>query len=284
MVSCGMFPELNTLIRGRRIVEAMRCIMLASGSKGNCVVIEGESGTILIDAGPSAKECLVRMERAGIDSGTIDAILVTHEHGDHTKGVDVLARKIDIPVYATEGTLRDFLENRRTSAKPLVHHTCHDGEEFRIGDLVIEPFNTSHDAAEPCGFIIREGDLRFGYCTDTGVITPHMHDLLRNCDGIVLESNHCPDMLQNGPYPESLKRRIRSKRGHLSNPAAAECLRNFGRDVPQVILAHLSEMNNTPDKALVSARAGLGLFYEETRVIVATQCGTTETCPQHLKL
>jgi phosphoribosyl 1,2-cyclic phosphodiesterase len=258
--------------------------MLASGSKGNCAVIEGESGTILIDAGLSAKECLLRMERAGIEAGTIEALLVTHEHGDHTRGIDVLARKLDIPVHATEGTLADFLHHRRTSTKPLVHYTCRDGDPFRIGDLEIEPFTISHDAAEPCGFVIREGDLRFGYCTDTGIITPHMHDLLRNCDGIVLESNHCPEMLQNGPYPESLKRRIRSKKGHLSNLAAAECLQDFGRDVPQVILAHLSEMNNTPEKAMGSAREGLGLFFEMERVTVASQCGSLAGCPHIMRL
>jgi phosphoribosyl 1,2-cyclic phosphodiesterase len=262
----------------------MRCTMLASGSKGNCVVLEGDSNTVLIDAGLSAKEILVRMERAGLDAGRIDAMLVTHEHGDHTRGVDVLARKLDIPVHATEGTLADFLNHRRTSTKPLVHHTCRDAEPFFIGDLKIEPFATSHDAAEPCGFIITEGSLRFGYCTDTGIITPHVHSLLRQCDGIVLESNHCPEMLANGPYPESLKRRIRSKRGHLSNPDAAACLRDFGRDVPLVILAHLSEMNNTPDKAIGSAREGLGLFYEAERVTIATQCGTQAGCPQRMQL
>ena len=96
-----------------------------------------------------------------------------------------------------------------------------------------------------------------------GIMTPAMLGLLRERDGIVLESNHCPEMLANGPYPESLKRRIRPKKGHLSNPAAAACLQAFGRDVPQVILAHLSEINNTPEKARVSAREGLGLFFEE---------------------
>jgi phosphoribosyl 1,2-cyclic phosphodiesterase len=262
----------------------MRCTIIASGSKGNCVVIEGETGSLLIDAGLSAKECLHRMEQAGIDPGTIDALLVTHEHTDHIRGVDVLARKLDIPVYATEGTLADFLQFRRTSKKPITHHTCRDHEQFAVGDFTIEPFSTSHDAREPCGFTIRERNICMGYCTDTGIITNHMHDLLRDCDGIVLESNHCPDMLQNGPYPESLKRRIRSKRGHLSNPAAAECLRDFGRDVPQVILAHLSETNNTPEKAMGSAREGLGLFYEMERVTVATQCGTRADCPQRMRL
>jgi phosphoribosyl 1,2-cyclic phosphodiesterase len=262
----------------------MRCIMLASGSKGNCVVIEGETGSLLIDAGLSAKECLLRMERAGIDADRIDALLVTHEHEDHIRGVDVLARTLEIPVYATDGTLADFLHFRRTSKKPLVHHTCRAREKFFVGDFIIEPFSTSHDAKEPCGFIVTDGGISVGYCTDTGIITPQMHDLLRHCDGIVLESNHCPEMLRNGPYPESLKRRIRSKHGHLSNPAAAACLRDFGRDVPRVILAHLSEINNTPERAMGSAREGLGLFYEMERVTVATQCGTKKDCPQTMRL
>jgi phosphoribosyl 1,2-cyclic phosphodiesterase len=111
-----------------------------------------------------------------------------------------------------------------------------------------------------------------------------MLDLLRRCDAIVLESNHCPDMLENGPYPESLKRRIRSKRGHLSNMGAARCLQTLGKDVPQVILAHLSEMNNTPERVMASAREGLGLFYEEKTLVIATQCGTSCTRPQHLTL
>jgi phosphoribosyl 1,2-cyclic phosphodiesterase len=224
------------------------------------------------------------MERAGIDAGRINGLLVTHEHTDHIRGVDVIARKLEIPVYATEGTLADFLLFRRTSKKPFTHHTCRDHERFVIGDFEIVPFNTSHDAREPCGFIVSEGGIRVGYCTDTGIITPHMHELLRNCDGIVLESNNCPDMLQNGPYPESLKRRIRSKKGHLSNPAAAACLRDFGRDAPHVILAHLSEINNTPGRAMGSARDGLGLFYEMERVTVASQCGTHKDGPQTMEL
>jgi phosphoribosyl 1,2-cyclic phosphodiesterase len=241
----------------------MRCTVLASGSKGNCVFLEGESGALLLDAGLSTKETLLRMDRSSLDPGQISAVLVTH---------------------ATEGTLHDFLNYRRTSDKRIDSHVCRDHERFEIGDFVIEPFATSHDAAEPCGFIIRENGVRFGYCTDTGIITPHVLDLLRQCDAIVLESNHCPDMLQNGPYPEYLKRRIRSKRGHLSNTAAARCLQTLGKDVPQVILAHLSEMNNTPERVMASAREGLGLFYEEKTLVIATQCGTSGSCPQCIKL
>jgi phosphoribosyl 1,2-cyclic phosphodiesterase len=132
--------------------------------------------------------------------------------------------------------------------------------------------------------MIRENGVRLGYCTDTGIITPQMLEILRQCDAVVLESNHCPDMLQNGPYPEMLKRRIRSKRGHLSNAAAAKCLQSFGKDVPQVILAHLSETNNTMERVVASARDGLGLFFEEKTVVIATQCGTSGSCPQRIRL
>jgi phosphoribosyl 1,2-cyclic phosphodiesterase len=262
----------------------MRCTILASGSKGNCVFIEGESDSLLIDAGLSAKETLLRIDRAGLDAGLIGAVLITHEHGDHIRGLDVLARRLDIPIYATEGTLRDFLLHRRTSEKPIDSRTCQYNENFSVGGFDIRPFATSHDANEPCGYIVRENGQKLGYCTDTGIISAPMLELLVQCDGVVLESNHCPEMLQNGPYPESLKRRIRSKRGHLSNVAAAACIRSLGKDVPRIILAHLSEMNNTPEKALASARDGLGLFYEKDIVTVATQGGTTADHPQHIYL
>ena len=262
----------------------MRCTTLASGSKGNCFFIEGASGALLIDAGLSAKETLGRISAAGLDADKISAVLVTHEHGDHLRGLDVLIRKLNIPAYATQGTFRDFLHHRRTSDKPVDCRVCRYDDEFTVGDFSIEPFATSHDAAEPCGFVVRENGFRIGYCTDTGILSPPMLERLRRCDGIVLESNHCPEMLERGPYPESLKRRIRSKRGHLSNPVAAAGLQALGKDVPQVILAHLSETNNTPERVNISAREGLGLFYDEMNVIVATQCGTTRACPQYFSL
>lgn len=251
----------------------MRCTVLASGSKGNCTLIEENGSAILIDAGLSAKECLLRMERTGSDPAAIGAILVTHEHTDHLRGVDVLARKLDVTVYATEGTLREFLGYRKIAARPVQTSTCRYDEPFDAAGFSVLPFATSHDAQEPCGYIVEAGGLRIGYCTDTGILTPPMLALLARCDGIVLESNHCPQMLATGPYPESLKRRIRSARGHLSNPAAGDCLRSLGRDVPQVILAHLSEVNNTPEKALAGARDALGLFFEEKTLVVATQAG-----------
>jgi len=262
----------------------MRCTVLASGSKGNCSFLEDECGALLIDAGLSARETLVRIERAGLDAGRIMAILITHEHVDHIRGLDVLARRLQIPVYATRGTLTDFFNHRRTSDKPIDGRSCKCGEGFFISDFFVEPFATSHDANEPCGYRISCHDLTIGYCTDTGIVTPHILGLLKKCDGIVLESNHCPDMLANGPYPESLKRRIRSKHGHLSNPAAASCIRDLGKDAGTIVLAHLSEVNNTPEKARASAQDGLGLFCHQTNLFVATQAGSSPENPQTLDL
>ncbi len=262
----------------------MRCTILASGSKGNCTYVAGESGAILIDCGLSAKETLARLARAGCRADAIAAIVVTHEHTDHVGGLDVLARKLACPVYATEGTLHDFLLHRRSSAKPIDTHRCRYGETFETGGFTVSAFATSHDAAEPCGFRVKENGTTLGYCTDTGIVTHDMLDLLRSCDGIVLESNHCPEMLKNGPYPESLKRRIRSSRGHLSNTAAADALRSLGRDVPEVVLSHLSEINNTPDRARAAARDGMGLFFSEKHLIVATQGGSSPEAPEEILL
>jgi phosphoribosyl 1,2-cyclic phosphodiesterase len=262
----------------------MRCTILASGSKGNCAYIEGKDGSLLIDAGLSSRETLQRLAAARCPSETIGAVIVTHEHADHVRGLDVLARRLETPVYATAGTLEDFLRHRRTSDKPLMTRICRHHERFTACGYIIEPFSTSHDAAEPCGFIVSQDGTRFGYCTDTGVVTPHVLALLASCDAVVLESNHCPAMLANGPYPESLKRRIRSNRGHLSNAAASAALRMLGKDVSQIILAHLSEINNTPELARKCAREGLGLFFDEKTLIVATQGGTTPGYPQELRL
>jgi phosphoribosyl 1,2-cyclic phosphodiesterase len=262
----------------------MRCTILASGSRGNCAYIEGEEGSLLIDAGLSARETLQRLVAADCPAETIGGIIVTHEHTDHVRGLDVLSRRLETPVYATAGTLEDFLRHRRTSDKTLTTRICRYHERFAACGFAIEPFPTSHDAAEPCGFIIAQDGTRFGYCTDTGIITPHVLALLATCDAVVLESNHSPAMLANGPYPESLKRRIRSSRGHLSNTAASAALRVLDKDVSQIILAHLSEINNTPELARTSAREGLGLFFEEKILVVATQGGTTPECPQELHL
>jgi phosphoribosyl 1,2-cyclic phosphodiesterase len=248
----------------------MRVTTLASGSKGNCIYIEGKNGAVLIDAGLSGREILARLEKAGGKTDLIRALLITHEHGDHIRGASSLARKLQVPVIGTCGTLSEIL---RTSSlrKPLETISCRYGEEISIHDFCILPLATSHDAMEPCGFSIQEGDLRLGCCTDTGYISTDLVEHFRGCDMVILESNHCPEMLKNGPYPAMLKKRIGSKRGHLSNAAARECLRAMVRDVPCIQLAHLSEINNTPAKALASAQEAFGLFVDTVDLSIGLQ-------------
>jgi phosphoribosyl 1,2-cyclic phosphodiesterase len=247
----------------------MEVTILASGSKGNCAYIRGDSGALLVDAGLSARETMRRLRLAGGDETLIEAILVTHEHADHVSGVNVLARRLGVPVYATEGTLAGF--NMRKSSNGITTETCTCGWRFPVGDFTIEPFAASHDALEPCGYCIEEGGIRIGCCTDTGTITSGMMDVLRSCDAVLLESNHCPDMLKSGPYPEFLKRRIRSKSGHLSNEDAARCLQALGGSIHIAVLAHMSEVNNTQNRVLASARSGLGLYSDSVETVVAPQ-------------
>jgi phosphoribosyl 1,2-cyclic phosphodiesterase len=250
----------------------MKVSVLASGSKGNCTYLEGESGALLIDAGLSAREIRKRLEAAGGKEDLVEAVLVTHEHGDHIRGVDVLARRLDIPVVATRGTLHEFLTSSRSSSKTVRTRTCRPGETLEIGEFRIEAFQTSHDAVDPCGFLVQENGATFGICTDTGEVTGSMTGMLGRCDALVLESNHCPEMLKNGPYPAFLKRRISDrKRGHLSNTASAACLGLLADRLAAVMLAHLSEENNTPEKAYASAKEGLGLYSDDIRVHIARQ-------------
>jgi len=235
----------------------MKITVLASGSKGNCTYIEGDSGALLIDAGLSAKELLKRLEKAGGSPDLVKGILLTHEHSDHMKGVDVLARKLEIPVYATHGSLWQF-EEKRKSDKAVTLSPCKKNEQFTIDGFRVTAFSTYHDACDPCGFLIGENGNRAAYCTDTGRISEKILEYLKMSDYAILESNHCPDMLENGPYPRFLKERIRDEnRGHLSNIAASECLKSLKNEISGTLLAHLSEENNTPEKALDNASGAL---------------------------
>jgi phosphoribosyl 1,2-cyclic phosphodiesterase len=248
----------------------MEISVLASGSKGNCTLVRGEDGALLVDCGLSAREVLSRLSTAGCHDVSIQGILVTHEHVDHIRGVWALARKMKVPVFGTGGTLQGLPQEVRKGDTPPLH-PVHPSTRFKLGEFLIEPFPTSHDAREPCGYFIEDGGSRFAFCTDTGFLPPPLVRELSRCNGVLLESNHCPEMLATGPYPESLKRRIRSRRGHLSNTQAASCLREIGGHLGAVILAHLSEVNNTPEKALASAKEGLGFYIGDVEVIVAHQ-------------
>jgi phosphoribosyl 1,2-cyclic phosphodiesterase len=222
--------------------------VLASGSKGNAIYIEDGETRVLVDAGLSGREIERRMGARQLSAADLDAILVTHEHADHIQGVGVLARRYDIPVHINRRTAQAG-GGRLGKIANLVHFRC--GTRFRIGALEIHPFTTTHDAADSAGFTVTSGGLKAGIATDLGIATELVKKHLEGCRLLVLEANHDPQMLIDGPYPWPLKQRIRSRNGHLSN---AQCRDLLGAllhaDLKQVVLAHLSENNNTPAHAL----------------------------------
>ncbi len=216
--------------------------MLATGSSGNAAVFSSRGSMLLIDAGISNLAIRRRLETVGRSIDEAQAVLVTHEHSDHTRGLEVLTRHCGLEVWATAGTWGQ-LPLRTNGGGELV-----SGRPRRFGELMATPVATSHDAAEPVAFVIDDGDVRVGLCTDTGVVTPLLAERLRDCDLLLLETNHDGDMLRNGPYPWVLKQRIASRHGHLANHQAAEALeRLVSPALKGVVGMHLSAENNRPE-------------------------------------
>jgi phosphoribosyl 1,2-cyclic phosphodiesterase len=270
----------------------MRMTVLASGSKGNSTLVSSSRTRILVDAGLSCRELLKRLQMAEEDPSRIDALLITHEHQDHVQGVAVLARKLGVPVYFTSATHRawmrwmrpqkrltyaEWLAQRQQAAEVEVEEEecaptkdapdpCRlpgvkyftAGNGFSIGDIAVTPFTIPHDAADPVGFVFEADGVRIAIATDLGYMPPNVKMAIRNCDVLMLESNHDLEMLRDGPYPWSVKQRVMSRVGHLSNEAAADFLeKNYDGNATYVILAHLSECNNLPELARVSAERAL---------------------------
>jgi phosphoribosyl 1,2-cyclic phosphodiesterase len=251
----------------------MKFCVLGSGSKGNATYLESGGTRILIDAGMSGIELQRRLSAIGVELSGIDAILVTHEHNDHVHGVGVLSRRAQIPVYANPAT---FSAASGTVRKLFSSSEFETGVSFQIRNLEIHPFAVSHDAQDPVGFRISDNRVSFGYCTDTGKVSQLIRHRLAACKGLVLESNHDIDMLQNGTYPPYLKQRIRSSQGHLDNETASSFLKELLHEkLEHVVLAHLSEENNDPRIAYTAAMAALGNSCDckemATRVSVAEQ-------------
>lgn len=304
----------------------MRMTVLASGSKGNSTVISSSRTRVLVDAGLSCRELMKRMVHAGEDPGSLDAILITHEHQDHVAGLGVLARRLGIPVYFTEPTHRAWVrmvkprttmsyaqwldhvqrekearanaiasadaaqipgvcdsmsaaaeqtsgagcgepDEPEVSAKssvkadptflPAVEY-FHSGRQFCIGDIEITPFTIPHDAADPCGFVFSSEGVRMALATDLGYMPPNVKAALKRIDVLLLESNHDLEMLKDGPYPWSVKQRVLSRVGHLSNLATAEFLeRDYDGSAAYIVLGHLSESNNAPELARLSAEQAM---------------------------
>jgi phosphoribosyl 1,2-cyclic phosphodiesterase len=225
----------------------MRFASLGSGSKGNALLIEAGDTRILLDCGFGPAELAARFARIGIDAGDLDAIIVTHEHGDHGGGVAGLSARHDVPVYLTRGTLSALGEEGRAMAnrKFIDAYT-----PFSIGAIEVRPYTVPHDAREPVQFVLSDGAVRLGVLTDTGQPTPHIAQSLSGVDALVLEFNHDLDMLMNGPYAAPLKKRIAGRLGHLSNDASAQLVRAMDCSrLQHAIAAHLSQQNNTPELA-----------------------------------
>ena len=249
----------------------MKISVLSSGSFGNCFYIENKDNGILVDAGISCSKICEKLSFLGKTPADIKGIFVSHEHIDHVRGVDVLARNFSIPIFATKGTIKNsFL----CSDESLINK-IHKNEILSLAGMEIEAFSKSHDAEEPVSFNIRNGKM-ISVITDIGGVCKNVITSVNNCDFLVMEANHDLTMLDEGPYPYFLKERIKSDRGHLSNLHAGLCvLEHANSKLRNIMLAHLSEVNNTPALAfhtfssLMKDRLDL-----KPRILV---CGRTQT-------
>ena len=228
--------------------------VLASGSKGNASLVEGPDGFVLVDCGISNRELERRAAELGLDLGRVRAVLLTHEHGDHTRGLPVFAKHFDGPLYATAGTV-GARKDLTGLAFSIVDHSC----ELDLAGMRVRAFPTSHDVADPMCFRFETDDDALGYCTDTGMLTPEAFNLLFGVRILALESNHDPRMLASGPYPAYLKARVGGEKGHLSNDQAAETLRDLvDEDTETVVAMHLSQENNRPSVCVRTLAAAVG--------------------------
>lgn len=245
----------------------IRFASLGSGSEGNGLLVESGITRILVDCGFTLSDTVARLARLGVEPTDIAAILVTHEHDDHAGGVPRFARRYDLPVYLTYGTLVSLGE--AGSMMPRVS-LIDSHSPFAIGDVEVHPYPVPHDAREPSQFVFSDGDLRLGLLTDTGDSTPHIERMLSGLDALILECNHDLDLLMNGAYPPMLKRRISSRYGHLDNATAARILGGIDCSrLQHFIAAHLSAQNNTPHLARTAAASALGC--ESSWIAIASQ-------------
>ncbi len=234
---------------------------LSSGSKGNCTYVGDKDAGVLIDCGPSTKRILSLMDSVGLSDAPIDAVLITHEHSDHIGAARILAKKLSkargrgIPFFMTPGTLK----GASPTSVPEGIELLEAGEVFHVKHLEIDPFTVPHDVEDPVGYRVNLGDAAAAVVTDLGRPTALVAQKIQDVDVLVLEYNHDEQMLLEGPYPWALKQRIRSNHGHLSNAQASELLARGATDkLKHLVLAHLSDENNSPDLAVRSARKTLG--------------------------
>lgn len=245
----------------------IRFASLGSGSSGNATLVEASHGVtttrLLIDCGFSLRELNARLARLGLACDDLDAVFVTHEHGDHVGCALSLARRCDVPLLTSRGTWRAIDDGEPLGTLRFVR----DGEAVAIGDLELHPYTVPHDAHEPLQLTCSDGASRLGVLTDAGSITPHLVESLQRCDALLLECNHDPHLLAASNYPASLKARIAGPRGHLANETAAQVLAACRHDgLRHVVAAHLSERNNRPALAQAALAAVLGCRDDEIAV------------------
>ena len=234
----------------------MRLCSIASGSSGNCIYVGSEATHLLVDVGISGKRTECGLNSLGVTGRDLDGILITHEHADHISGLGVLARKYEVPIYATQGTIEAIRScgNLGRIDGSLFHEVKAD-QKMVIKDLTINPMRISHDAAEPVAYRIAYGNKKVGICTDLGVYNDYTVECLKGMDALLVEANHDVNMLQVGPYPYYLKQRILGERGHLSNENSGRLLSRILHDKLQsIILGHLSKENNLPELAYEAVR------------------------------
>ena len=219
---------------------------IASGSNGNCYYIGNKSDAVLIDAGISGKQILLRMSERNLNPSKIKALFITHEHGDHMRGARGISKKLQIPVFVTAKTFNGAYRNLR----PDYPRYFTPGEEIKIGEFAIHTFLKNHDASEPCSFRVQYKNKNVGVFTDIGEACDNVTSHLQKCDGLFLESNYDEKMLWEGSYPWFLKKRVGSNVGHLSNDQTFSLLNEFaGENLKCVFLSHISKENNTPEIA-----------------------------------
>jgi len=239
----------------------MRFCSIASGSSGNCIYVGSEATHLLVDVGISCKRTEKGLKELGLTGRDVDGILITHEHADHIQGLGVIARKYEIPIYATAGTIGAVkaCEGLGNVAPELFHEVKEDAR-FILKDLTINPMRISHDAAQPVAYRISYGKKKVAVCTDLGVYNDYTVECLKGVNALLLEANHDVNMLQAGPYPYYLKQRILGDRGHLSNENTGRLLCRILHDgLKAVLLGHLSKENNLPELAYESVRMEINM-------------------------